>query len=165
MSGNINLNTGQLQFAVIQPDTSDPTAQTPQVGQIYYKSDSQSLRIYSGATDGWVTVGQDSNNYVTGGSISGGTLTLTREGLADVTITGLLQLGTTSTTALAGNTTTISSAQASAITANTAKVTFPGFGTTAGTALEGDTSLFDGCLLYTSPSPRDRTRSRMPSSA
>ena len=24
---------------------------------------------------------------------------------------------------------------------------------------------FDNCLLYTSPSPRDRTRSRMPSSA
>ena len=24
---------------------------------------------------------------------------------------------------------------------------------------------FDSCLLYTSPSPRDRTRSRMPSSA
>ena len=28
---------------------------------------------------------------------------------------------------------------------------------------EGDQS--DSCLLYTSPSPRDRTRSRMPSSA
>ena len=26
-------------------------------------------------------------------------------------------------------------------------------------------ALFGGCLLYTSPSPRDRTRSRMPSSA
>ena len=26
-------------------------------------------------------------------------------------------------------------------------------------------SLFNFCLLYTSPSPRDRTRSRMPSSA
>ena len=25
--------------------------------------------------------------------------------------------------------------------------------------------MFRGCLLYTSPSPRDRTRSRMPSSA
>ena len=25
--------------------------------------------------------------------------------------------------------------------------------------------LYDTCLLYTSPSPRDRTRSRMPSSA
>ena len=28
-----------------------------------------------------------------------------------------------------------------------------------------DVYLFDACLLYTSPSPRDRTRSRMPSSA
>ena len=32
------------------------------------------------------------------------------------------------------------------------------------TALQLDTKL-NGCLLYTSPSPRDRTRSRMPSSA
>ena len=30
--------------------------------------------------------------------------------------------------------------------------------------LQGDDGC-DGCLLYTSPSPRDRTRSRMPSSA
>ena len=29
----------------------------------------------------------------------------------------------------------------------------------------GKTTLADSCLLYTSPSPRDRTRSRMPSSA
>ena len=29
----------------------------------------------------------------------------------------------------------------------------------------GDGGLFKSCLLYTSPSPRDRTRSRMPSSA
>ena len=28
-----------------------------------------------------------------------------------------------------------------------------------------DIITFEGCLLYTSPSPRDRTRSRMPSSA
>ena len=27
------------------------------------------------------------------------------------------------------------------------------------------TNKYKGCLLYTSPSPRDRTRSRMPSSA
>ena len=34
--------------------------------------------------------------------------------------------------------------------------------------LDGAVAVFDsvaGCLLYTSPSPRDRTRSRMPSSA
>jgi hypothetical protein len=70
IDGNINLNTNQLQFAVIQPDTSDPTAQTPQVGQIYYKSDSQSLRIYTGPTDGWISVGQDSNNYVKSGTFN-----------------------------------------------------------------------------------------------
>src|SRR5665811_928081 len=29
----------------------------------------------------------------------------------------------------------------------------------------GELRVADGCLLYTSPSPRDRTRSRMPSSA
>ena len=32
-------------------------------------------------------------------------------------------------------------------------------------AREGETGLLYSCLLYTSPSPRDRTRSRMPSSA
>jgi len=55
--------------------------------------------------------------------------------------TALLQLGTTAGTALEGDTTTISGAQASAITANTTKTSFPGFGTTAGTALEGNTSI------------------------
>ena len=45
-----------------------------------------------------------------------------------------LALGTSSSTALAGDTTTISGGQASAITANTAKTTFPGFGTSGSTA-------------------------------
>ena len=31
--------------------------------------------------------------------------------------------------------------------------------------IETTTSFYQHCLLYTSPSPRDRTRSRMPSSA
>jgi hypothetical protein len=52
-----------------------------------------------------------------------------------------LTLGTTSTTALAGNTTVISNAQATNITTNNGKTSFPGFGTTAGTALEGNTAL------------------------
>ena len=34
-----------------------------------------------------------------------------------------------------------------------------------GDAMLDLSSLHDSCLLYTSPSPRDRTRSRMPSSA
>ena len=36
---------------------------------------------------------------------------------------------------------------------------------TLDTELPGRYGLFTTCLLYTSPSPRDRTRSRMPSSA
>ena len=47
--------------------------------------------------------------------------------------------GTTNSTAMAGNTTTISKAQADAITVNTAKDAFPGFGTSRGTALQGNT--------------------------
>ena len=37
--------------------------------------------------------------------------------------------------------------------------------TARGTLSNTQTLLFCACLLYTSPSPRDRTRSRMPSSA
>jgi len=49
-------------------------------------------------------------------------------------------LGTSSTTALAGDTTTISGAQASAITANTAKTSMT-LGTSGSTALAGDTKI------------------------
>ena len=35
----------------------------------------------------------------------------------------------------------------------------------AGVAKHGEMEEYNDCLLYTSPSPRDRTRSRMPSSA
>ncbi len=53
--------------------------------------------------------------------------------------TSLLQLGTTSTTALAGDTTTITPTQSANITTNNSKVSMV-LGTTAGTALEGDTT-------------------------
>jgi hypothetical protein len=49
--------------------------------------------------------------------------------------------GTSGSTALAGNTTTITTDQANAITANTAKTTFPGLGTSSTTALAGDTKI------------------------
>lgn len=155
IDGNINLNKNSLNNAAIQALSSNPSS--PATAQIYYNTGSNELRIYSGST--WIAVGSDTDNYVDGGSFSGGTLTLTRTGsLADIDITGflqigttsttalagntdLLQLGTTSTTALAGNTTTITSSQATAISTNSNKVSFPGFGTTSGTALEGDTTL------------------------
>ena len=39
------------------------------------------------------------------------------------------------------------------------------FSGTSGMQLPVGPTEYRGCLLYTSPSPRDRTRSRMPSSA
>ena len=137
IDGNITLNGNQLVSAAINSGSSDPTGLT--AGQLFFRSDTDRLRVYDGSA--WKNVGIDNtNNFVDGGSFSGGTLTLSRSGLSDITITGFLQLGTTSTTALAGDTTTISSSQASAITANTAKVTFPGFGTTSSTAMRGNTT-------------------------
>ena len=67
--------------------------------------------------------GPNDNYYVDGASYATGTLTLTRTGsLGSLTATGFLQVGTAATDAMAGNTTTISTAQADEITANTAKV-------------------------------------------
>ena len=106
IDGNITLNGNQLVGAAINSGSSDPTGLA--AGQLFFRSDTDRLRVYDGAA--WKNVGiDDTNNFVNGGSFSGGTLTLTRSGLSNIDITGFLQLGTTSTTALAGDTTTISS--------------------------------------------------------
>ena len=42
---------------------------------------------------------------------------------------------------------------------------FPGLGISAQRLVERISELSEGCLLYTSPSPRDKRQSRMPSSA
>jgi len=94
----------------------------------------------SGNSSVSITTGSSDNFYVTGASYSAGTLTLTRNGgLANVTATGFLQIGSSSTTALAGDTTTITTAQANEITANTAKVSAnnSAITLTAGTGLTG----------------------------
>ena len=110
IDGNIDLNKGQLQAAVIHPLASNPSS--PSVGQLYYNTGDDELKVYT--SGGWIAVGADTDNYVDDGSYnaSTGIITLERTGsLADINITGLLQLGTTSTTALAGNTRTINSTE------------------------------------------------------
>lgn len=68
----------------------------------------------------------DIDNYVDGGTYSSGTLTLERTGtLGDIDISGFLEIGSGAGQALAGDTTTISAQQASDISANNAKVSFP----------------------------------------
>lgn len=56
---SINLTTNQLQYAVVQPATSDPTLYTAAEGQIYYNSVSRKLKLYTGTIGGWVDVGSD----------------------------------------------------------------------------------------------------------
>ena len=87
---------------------------------------------------GYITSAGD-NTFVTSASLSGSTLTLTRNDSVTVDATGFLQVGSSSTDALAGNTTTITTQQATEISDNTLKTSFPGFGTVSGKALEGDT--------------------------
>ena len=95
--------------------------------------------LYQSGNNATDMIDADSGNkYLKAGATNG-----TKPAFATINygeINGRLQLGTTSSTALAGNTTTISSAQATAIGQNSLKTSFPGFGTTSGTALAGDTT-------------------------
>ena len=89
-------NIDQITFSVVG-DTITELTTTGTSGAATFVDGVLNIPQYSG--------GSGTDNYVDGGSISGDTLTLTRTGgLGDVDITGLLELGTTSTTALAGNT-------------------------------------------------------------
>lgn len=58
---SINLTTNQLQYAVIQPATTDPTLYTPVEGQIYYNSVSNKLRLYDGTL--WNDVGSGVTSF------------------------------------------------------------------------------------------------------
>jgi hypothetical protein len=58
---SINLTTNQLQYAVIQPATTDPTLYTPVEGQIYYNSVSNKLRLYDGSS--WSDVGSGVSSF------------------------------------------------------------------------------------------------------
>ena len=87
---------------------------------------------------GYITSAGD-NTFVTTAALSSGTLTLTRNDSVTIDASGFLQIGATSSDALAGDTTTITPAQATAISDNSLKTSFPGFGAVSGKALEGDT--------------------------
>ena len=73
--------------AAINSGTSNPSGVT---GQLFYNTGDDKLKIYNDSGN-WVNVGEDdTNNFVNGGSYSGGTLTLTRSGLGDIDISGFL---------------------------------------------------------------------------
>ena len=76
------------------------------------------------------------------------------------------QCGTTLTLGASGDTVTLASGASQSGFGRTGTVDWQtSIKTSTFTAANGEGYFVNTCLLYTSPSPRDRTRSRMPSSA
>ena len=83
---NVDFNQNQLFHPTIENQASDALAGTPVDGQLYYNTSAGNPGLKVGEGGSWEYVGTtDTNNYVTGGSITSGTVTLTREGLSSVT--------------------------------------------------------------------------------
>lgn len=59
VDGNINLNTKELQFASIHPLAANPSSPAPSIGQTYWNTANDELRVYNGST--WISVGSDTN--------------------------------------------------------------------------------------------------------
>jgi len=59
IDGNINLNTNELQFASIHPLAANPSSPSPSLGQMYFNTANDELRVYNGT--GWIAIGQDTN--------------------------------------------------------------------------------------------------------
>lgn len=59
VDGNINLNTKELQFASIHPLAANPTSPSPSIGQTYWNTADDELRVYNGSV--WIAVGADTN--------------------------------------------------------------------------------------------------------
>ena len=122
-SNNNQLTNGQnFITAASVPDVNDGTLTISLNG-----TDTTFSANQSGNSSVSITTGNSDNFYVTGASYTAGTLTLTRNGsLADLTATGFLQVGATSSDALAGDTVTITGTQAGEISANTSKISDTG---------------------------------------
>lgn len=59
VDGNINLNTKELQFASIHPLAANPASPSPSIGQTYWNTANDELRVYNGSV--WIAVGADTN--------------------------------------------------------------------------------------------------------
>ena len=131
LSGTVSAENNQLK------NVSDPTDGQDVATKKYVDSNINSFSgSYSDLTNKPTTITTDQADAITANTAKTGITTQQADAIA-------------ANTAKTG----ITTEQADAITANTAKNTFPGFGTTAGKALEGDTTLFSGSYNNLSDKP------------
>ena len=130
VNGNININTNQLQNAVIQPLATDPAGIT---GRIYYNSGTNKLKIYNG-TD-WVAFQTGNDQVVTydllGVGSTNGTAGIQLDG-SDGTLDNVLVVGAGSVVVTrAGNTLTVTGADTAVGTVTSVATTHGGNAFTA----------------------------------
>lgn len=133
-NGSLNLATGDqiYDFVIAQNYTSNTgtveeiTTTAPITGGTITTIGTIGITQASGSADGYLS-STDWNTFNNKSTFDGQFSSLSNKPttIAGYGITDALQLGVTSTTALAGNTTTITQAQADDITANNLKVSFP----------------------------------------
>lgn len=119
---SLDLRTNELQYASIHPLTSAPTALTAQIGQIYYNTADDRLKVYT--STGWQTVGGVTTIVAGNGiDISGpsGDVTVSHEDTSSVT--NLVASGRTYVTGLTfdtfGHVTGISTGTETVVDTNT----------------------------------------------
>ena len=137
-------------------------------GNAVTMNDNSTLTLFGDNSLQKLTFNNNSGNAPT--VTTGGTLTLTNTAAittlstvpSAVTVNGLVSLPSGSTLSVGAAT-----FNSTVINPLAADVIFNGISGGGGSMTKSGTGVvqFNACLLYTSPSPRDRTRSRMPSSA
>ena len=159
---DINLSGNQLQNASIHPLGTAPSSNL-QAGRIYFDTSPSAevdyrLMVYSGSTGGWLEVGDpvyDSQVTITAGTLlsfgsgQNGTFTLNQNSAKAFTInhdavSASTATGTAATLAFGGNfnnVTTTYTSEGHVDTITTTNITLPSLGTSATTALAGNTDV------------------------
>ena len=157
VKGNISLNDNKLQDFVVDHSTQAAAGAT--AGKLIY--DAGSLKYYDGANSQWQTLGTGTGSgSVTSVAISG-TDGIQVDSGSPITTSGTITLGLNAipNNKLANSTVSYGGVSL-ALGGSDATPAFD-----LSDATNYPTSSLSGCLLYTSPSPRDVEESRMPSSA
>ena len=149
---SLDLRTNELQYASIHPLTSAPTALTAQIGQIYYNTADDRLKVYT--STGWQTVGGVTSIVAGSGiSISGASGDVTVSHADTSSVSNLVASGRTYVTGLTfdtfGHVTGVSTGTETVVDTNTTYTVSVGAGgiNTSTIVLTGSDSSSDSVTI------------------